>query len=349
MSGRYTSCLLCVTRTESTMQNVIDAINLRAKEHDFSGVISIFGADTTIYHRAFGYRDIRNKIPNTTETKFGIASGTKLFTALGIGKLIEEGKLAFDTRVADIYSDVNPFLDKDATILHLLTHTSGIYDYYDEELVEDFNNYSVEIPWFRLTKPSDYLPLFKNQQMKFPAGARFSYSNGAYVFLGILIEMIADAPYSDFIESEVLQAAGMANSGFFAFNDLPVNTALGYLDDHHTTNIYNLPLKGGGDGGMYATSEDLRAFWRSLFAGRIVSSEIRDTFLKTQYVFNKISGYGCGLYKKLDDSMYSIVGSDAGVGFESCYLLADSIVLNILSNRTDGGERMRSVLRECGL
>jgi len=70
------------------------------EEHAFSGAISIRQQGTLLYERAAGYADRSNKIANTLTTRFGIASGTKFFTALAIGKLIEAQKLSFDTKLS---------------------------------------------------------------------------------------------------------------------------------------------------------------------------------------------------------------------------------------------------------
>lgn len=306
-----------------------------AQQDGFSGVISIRSGKGELYQNAFGFRDIKNKLPNTLDTKFGIASGTKCFTALGIGKLIVQGALSLSTTMDEIDIEPGDFIDRNATILQLLTHSSGIYDYYDEEEITDFENYSVEIPCFELTTPSDYLPLFKNQKMKFLPGERYSYSNGGYVFLGIIIEKLTGQLYRDFITANVLRPANMHHSGFFAFNDLPETTANGYLTDRKTTNIYILPLRGGGDGGMYTTSEDLYAFWKSLFSHNILSPETTQEYLKTHHKLNDELGYGCGIVKKLDESAYSISGSDAGVGFFSRHIVKGGITLSVLANITN--------------
>ena len=315
-----------------------------ATEVEFSGVISIFRDTSTVFNKAFGYRDIKNKLPNTTGTIFGIASGTKVFTALGIGVLIDQGLISLGTTVKEIDQEYTSFIDEQATIQNLLTHTSGIYDYYDEEIEQDFDHFSVEIPWCELETPTDYYPLFKGKAMKFHPGERYSYSNGGYVFLGMLIEKLTGILYRDFVHEHVLQAANMHKSGFYAFNDLPENAANGYLEDRRRTNIYQLPLRGGGDGGMYTTSDDLRAFWDSLFTNRILSEELTAAYLKTHCTLDGTNGYGCGIYKQLDDSMFSIMGGDAGVGFNSRYLVQEKLTINILSNITNGEEGMRDVV-----
>jgi CubicO group peptidase (beta-lactamase class C family) len=172
--------------------------------------------------------------------------------------------------------------------------------------------------------------------MKFRPGERFSYSNGGYVFLGLVIEKLTGGLYRDFISEYVLGAAKMDRSGFYAFNDLPENTANGYLEDRKTTNIYQLPLRGAGDGGMYTTTEDLRKLWASLFSNKILSEQLTNTFLATHSTISDEIGYGCGLYKELDDSVFSIMGVDAGAGFYSRYVPEDKITINILSNITNG-------------
>ena len=325
------------------MDELIQRIEQVASDTEFSGVISIFKNSSALYTKAYGYRDIKNRLPNNTSTIFGIASGTKFFTALGIGVLIDQGLLSLDTTIGGISQEYTSFIDEDATVHHLLTHTSGIYDYYDEEIEHDFEHFFAEIPWYKLETPSDYFPLFKGHTAKFHPGDRYSYSNGGFVFLGMLIEKLTGSLYRDFIGEHVLQVANMHQSGFYAFNDLPENAANGYLQDRITTNIYHLPIRGGGDGGMYTTIDDLRSFWDSLFSHRILSTELTAMFLKTHYTFDTASGYGYGVQKHRDDGMFAIVGGDAGVGFDSRHIVSENLTINILSNITNGEEKMRNL------
>lgn len=327
-------------------QTLIDRIEQVARETDFSGVVSIFQADSLLYEQAFGYRDIPNLVPNSPGTRFGIASGTKFFTALGIGRLIDQGRLHLETQVGELSPDYAGFIDPRATIRHLLTHTSGIYDYFDEEIEQDFDHFFVSIPWYRLETPSDYWLLFEGQAAKFEPGERFSYSNGGYVFLGLLIEKITGQRFRDFMQEQVFPAAGMTQTGFYALNNLPANTALGYLEDRQTTNIYNLPIRGGGDGGLFTTAADLRSFWRNLFSNRILYPQLTAVFLQTRERFDEKTGYGCGVYKRLDDSLFSIVGGDAGVGFDSRYFVGQKISASILSNLANGEEDLREAVMD---
>src|SRR5437868_7137214 len=118
------------------------ALDASINDHEFSGVISICHNNKVLYARAAGYADLSNHIENTLETRFGIASGTKFFTALAIGKLIEAEKLSFFTKLKDCIVLDFPQYSPEITIRHLLTHTSGIPDYFDEEKVTDFDSFS---------------------------------------------------------------------------------------------------------------------------------------------------------------------------------------------------------------
>ena len=102
------------------MEALIRSIEQGAAELDFSGVISIFRAASTVFNKAFGYRDIKNRLPNTTGTIFGIASGTKIFTALGIGVLIDQGLISLDTTVREIDQAYTCLLyTSDLSLIHI--------------------------------------------------------------------------------------------------------------------------------------------------------------------------------------------------------------------------------------
>jgi len=286
-------------------------------------------------------------VPIDGDTRLGIASGTKLFTALGIARLVESGRIAFDTPVTQVLPAEFPQLDRAVTIHHLLTHTSGFFDYYDEEENPDFDNFYVDIPWYRLETPGDYLPLLQNGEMVEKPGERFRYNNGGFVLLGVVIEAVSGETYRGYVEREVLGRSGMENSGFFAFNQLPENTAQGYIelpDGQWKTNIYNLPVRGGGDGGMYTTATDLDRFWAALASGAIVSDETVRIICEPKVRVNETTRYGYGIYLggKTSAPARFILGGDAGVGFDSRYFPEPDVVISVLSNVTDGESIVRA-------
>ena len=329
------------------MKGLLAKIEMECRESQFSGVISISQNEDIMLQRAYGFRNRSEGLVNNTETAFGIASGTKLFTALAVAKLIEWGELSFDSKVGDIDDSYRGFIDPKATILDLLSHRSGIYDYFDEELISDWENYHLSIPWYRLETPSDYLPLFRDMPAKFSPGERYSYSNGGYIFLGIILEKISKRLFRDFVREHILLAAEMESAGFWSFDDLPKNCALAYRNSgSNRTNIYNLPIRGASDGGMYSNAGNLRKFWHALFRGTIIPEHLLNEMLLPSVHFSDVSGYSRGLYWSKHPTGYTrfIVGEDMGVGFDSRYLPEKNIVVSILSNESGGEERLRELI-----
>jgi CubicO group peptidase (beta-lactamase class C family) len=324
------------------LTNIVDA---SIDQHAFSGVVDIRQQDTVLYARAAGYADRSNKIPNTLDTRFGIASGTKFFTALAIGKLIEARKLSFSTKLQECVTLDFPRYSPDITIQHLLTHTSGIPDYYDEEKITDFASFALSIPCYELHGPSDYLAAFPDEDMKFAPGERFSYSNGGYILLGVVIEALTGMRYQDFVEQEIFQPIGMRQSGYFAMNQLPEQTALGYIDGDAgwRTNIYNLPIVGASDGGAFTTVHDLAtlrtAFWRHEIVPEALVELYATPYVHADTAHERTTSYGHGLWisehARGARNVY-IMGGDAGVSFGSSMNRANGLQVTVISNTTDG-------------
>ncbi|MBU1702644.1 MAG: beta-lactamase family protein [Candidatus Eisenbacteria bacterium] len=320
------------------------AIDRSIEKHAFSGVVGIRRNGKVLYERAAGYADRSNRIANTPETRFGIASGTKFFTALAIGKLIEDGKLSFSTRAKECINLDFPQYSDEITIEHLLTHTSGIPDYYDEENITDYNNFSVGVPWYELRGPRDYLAVFPKGEMKFEPGRRFSYSNGGYIILGIIIEELSGETYQKFVEQEIFTPIGMTRSGYFAMNKLPENTAFGYIEeeDGWRTNVFNLPIVGASDGGAYTTLYDLAKLWDAFWGCKILSKEMVELYVRPNVKAetegqNKYYGRGIWIYHENEQEPREYIeGCDAGVSFKSSTMRANDLQVTVISNTTRG-------------
>jgi CubicO group peptidase (beta-lactamase class C family) len=317
------------------------ALDTSVEKHAFSGVVCIRWKGNVLYERAAGYADRSNKIENTLDTRFGIASGGKFFTALAIGKLIEAGELSFSTRLKDCVDLDFPRYPEEITIRHLLTHTSGIPDYYDEEQVTDYDNYTVSVPWHELRGPRDYLAVFPDEDMKFAPGARFSYSNGGYILLGVVIEELTGMKYQDVVEQAIFGPIGMARSGFFALNKLPERTALGYVEEEGgwRTNIFNVPIVGASDGGAYTTVRDLATLWDAFWSHEILSQEMVEIYVEPYVRVKEHRYYGHGVWiydEEGADREDYIIGSDAGVSFYSSTRRGRQMQTTVISNTSDG-------------
>jgi len=310
----------------------------------FSGVFSIRRDQEVIFEKSCGYRNRSESLLNNSDTAFSIASGTKLFTGLAICKLIDDGKLSLNDKLCDILNNDLGEIDKRVTIYHLLTHTSGVGDYIDEEAEDSmeqlqalYNKYPVYL-WERLEY---YLPMITILPPKFEPGARYGYSNAGFVLLGLVVEAISGIPYQQFVTDNIIKPCELKHTGYYRMDSLPENTAHGYMQDDETgqwrTNIFNLPVIGGSDGGLYTCAEDLQKVWQAIFTNAILSEEMTQEFLKPQILMDnddQEESYGLGVYIHKSDniSFYYAVGGDYGVDFFTAYFPKQKIVASALGN-----------------
>ncbi|WP_341202513.1 serine hydrolase [Planomicrobium okeanokoites] len=308
----------------------------RLEEMEFSGAAMLKTNEE--WAIAKGMADRANARPNAVNTRFGIASGCKIFTAVAIAQLVEDGKLSFDDVLSDLLPD--DFSNFPVTIHQLLTHTSGIPDYFDESVMDDFEELWQELPMYRMKNTRDFLPLFKDKPMKFEPGENFEYNNAGFIALGMVVEKLTGKKFTDVIEDRIFQRAGMERSGYFQMDRLPAETATGYIDEgsEWRTNQYAIPVKGGADGGAYTTAADMSVFWQELMNFSLLSEEGTRNLLKV-HAKDEESHYGYGVWIKKEEGevlKYHVMGYDPGVSFHSGFYPSNGSTLTVLSNKSAG-------------
>ena len=150
-------------------------------KEDFKGVISIEEHGKWVFKQAYGEADLANQRLNRLETKFPMASGSKVFIAVAILQLIEGKFISFDSTLGQLLPFDWHHIDKNITVRQLLTHTSGLPDYFDESLCTDYAKLWENYPNYRIRTSQDLLPLFLHKRMAFPKGQKFQYNNAGYV------------------------------------------------------------------------------------------------------------------------------------------------------------------------
>ena len=314
---------------------------------DFSGVVLVKKENDLVYEETFGYANRSEGIKNTLQTKFGIASGCKLFTAISICQLVEKGLISFHTKLKDCLDITFPNFNADITIHQLLTHSSGIPDYFDESIMDNFEDLWKQTPMYLLKSLRDFLPLFQNRNMMFSPGSQFHYNNAGFIILGLIIEEQTGLEFSKYIEQKIFKPIGMNDSGYFSLDTLPKYTALGYIKEENSqkwrTNAYSIPIKGGSDGGAFITAPDMLKLWEALFKYEIVSPEYTKLLLTPHIQVNNNQFYGYGIWmEKRQNKIYKyhVMGYDPGVSFRSAVYPDLEITVVIPSNKEAGPEKL---------
>ncbi|HEY2671669.1 MAG TPA: serine hydrolase domain-containing protein [Rugosimonospora sp.] len=325
------------------MLQLAQEVDALADQTGFAGVVSMDRADGiaeggTGFVKAYGLAHRGYRVPNTVDTRFGIASGAKTLTALTVVSLIERGALRLDTTARSVLGPDLPLIGDDVTVEHLLAHRSGIGDYFDEEAGNDITDHVLPVPVHELATTEQYLAVLDGHPTAFAPGQRFSYCNGGYVVLALIAERVSGVAFHDLVRERVCAPAGMRDTEFLRSDELPDRTATGYLSTASPrTNVLHLPVRGSGDGGIYSTAADLSAFWRALFAGWIVSPDrVAEMVRPHSDVKPGKTRYGLGFWLHWSGDGVMLEGYDAGVSFRSVHHPASRLTYTVISNSSDG-------------
>jgi CubicO group peptidase (beta-lactamase class C family) len=315
----------------------------------FSGVVRLDRAGRTEIEKAYGLAHRGYGISNDVDTRFAIASGTKGLTALAVVGLIEDGMLELATPARSLLGDDLPLIGGDVTVEHLLAHRSGIGDYLDEELDLDLAEYLMPVFVHGLVTTEDYLAVLEGRPRKFVAGERFAYSNSGYVVLALVAERASGIPFHELVRRRVCEPAGMPDTAFLRSDALPGRTARGYLEveGEWRSNVFHLPVRGSGDGGIYSTATDIRALWTALFSGRIVSPEwVAEMTRPRSEESTSSRRYGLGFWLDASTDAVILVGMDAGVSFFSRHAPGSDTTITVVSNTAEGAWPIARFLEE---
>ena len=199
-----------------------------------------------------------------------------------------------------------------------------------------------------LETTEQFLAVLDGFPTKFPAGERFSYCNGGFVVLALLAERASGIDFHDLVDDRVLRPAGMVDSGFLRSDDLPGRAALGYVDGRPVaTNVFHLPVRGNGDGGMYTTTADMHRFWAALFAGAIVSpgdGRPDDEPAQRRARGGPAVRAGVLAARRRATSRRS-TGYDAGVSFRSFHDPAEQLTVTVVGTTSRGRLADRAAAR----
>lgn len=190
-----------VKRLEAYMEKLVAA-------GVFSGDVLVARNGRPIFKRAYGMSNGGAGVPNRIETQFDLASMGKMFTAVAVAQLAQEGKLSFGRPIIEYLPDYpNRAAAAEITVHHLLTHTSGLGDFI--ERLGRKENAALKAS-ARTSK--DYFPLFAGDPLAFEPGQKQAYSNAGFIVLGAVVEKLSGQTFADYVRGHVLKPAGMSHT-----------------------------------------------------------------------------------------------------------------------------------------
>ncbi len=296
-----------VERMQQIVQPYVDA-------QMFMGSVLVAKRGKVIFKQSYGMADLEWGIPNSSTTKFNIASMTKQFTAAAVLLLEDRGKLKTDDSIRKYFPEAPASWDK-ITIYNLLTHTSGISD--------DAATYVPGTP--------DKM-IFHDKPLNFQPGEKWSYVNMGFLVLGYLIEKISGQTYEEFLKENIFQPLGMNDSGLESNVTIIPHRAIGYWpgNDGMENAERPDPRIGFASGAIYSTTEDLLRWEDGLFGGKLLSPA---AFHKMITPFR--NDYACGLFAKRVNGRPMIEHNGDNIGFNAdmAYYPDEGLAIIVLANQ----------------
>jgi D-alanyl-D-alanine carboxypeptidase len=304
-----------------------------AQEHNFNGTILIQKEGETRYAKSFGLANIPFQVPNTRQTKYKIASITKLFTSVLILQLHEQGKLDLHKTIGTYLPDYAGEGKDKVTIHQLLNHTSGLANF---DTVKDLETaLKSGLPAYQTPYTSDQLlARFCSGKLANPPGKVFDYNNGDYIVLGKILERLSGKTYDQVLGERILRPLKMENSGMLRQSDiLPGLADTYFFRDDLKALVPDLPVypeNWYAAGAMVSTVDDLLIFSNAVFGGKLLKKETLALLTKPG-----LDDYGYGLWSYETKSKHRVVkrpGRIMGAQAQLYRFLDEDVTVIILSN-----------------
>lgn len=311
----------------------------------FNGAVLIADSDSIIYAKGFGYSNFEEKAPFEIDTRSYIASITKQFTATIIMQLYEEGKIKLTDNLLKFFPDYPAKTGEKVTIHHLLTNTSGIYDYFMESLEnKPVNDHSFKY----------YYTLFKDKDLLFEPGTKFEWSNSGWILLGKIIEIVEGKSYVESLNQRILLPLKLKQTGTYIKGNNPEDIAIGYIADGDGYRIMD-EVDFSGDisaDGIYTSVKDLFKFCNTVSSGKFLNEETTKLLLSPKIkVNNRLSyAYGWNVAEREDESGikgFKFINLPGGMfGYSSDYTKLNNRFSIILSANTSDSQldRIRNAI-----
>ena len=283
-------------------------VDTLAKADVFSGAVILAKDGVPVYSGAFGQANKDFEVPNKVDTKFNLGSMNKMFTAVTIARLVEQGKLSYDDPLSKFIPDFpRGALGEKILIKHLLTHTSGLGSYFNDEFQRSSRA--------RFRTVDDMMQLAKDDSAAFEPGTRWSYSNTGMLVLGKVIEVVTGDDYFDYVRTHLFKPTGMMHTDSYELDQVNPNLAVGYQKEYgqdgtkrFRNNVFMHVIRGGPAGGGYSTAEDLVRFAEALRSGKLLSPEAFEFITTPKPELNSPRyGYGFAI-----DPETNVVGHSGG-------------------------------------
>ena len=244
---------------------VDEVVRAQMREQNIPGVSLAVMRDGKIIKAAgYGLANVELNVPMAPQMLLHTESLAKAFTATAVMMLVEEGKIGLDDKIAK-YLPEAPSIWNEVTIRRLLTHTSGIRDYFGED-----GDPTIDL--HRGFTEDELVRSFAAQTMRFPTGEKWSYCNAGYVILGVVIHRVTGKFWFDFVKERIFDPLGMTATRLISPDDIIKNRVSGYqmVSGEWKNEPWVAPEWKTADGMLYTNVFDMAKWDAALYTDKLI-------------------------------------------------------------------------------
>ncbi|WP_439474758.1 serine hydrolase domain-containing protein [Algoriphagus formosus] len=270
---------------QDLIESLENIVTENSENNFFEGTVLVAKNGEVLYQRSIGFKDYNKSEEIENDSKFGIASITKMITSILILQLHQEGKLGLDQSMDELLPELNLPAAKKITVHHLLLHISGLPNERDQIYLRELS-------------PQDFISETLKNGRKSRGFGKFNYANIDYILLGLIAEKIEDQSWQKLVENRFFEPLKMADSGFLRKEEFPDDFVYTFsIDesgkriqdpDFHIENFFSA-------GSMYSTASDLLNLDQALYTDKLLNEESKKKFYRSYPEYN-YTGYGVWTY-----------------------------------------------------
>ena len=333
---RFVACAVCImflagqtknanSAADTSQAAAIDAyLQPYVQSNNFSGSVLVRQRGEVVFQKSYGLADREQKIPNTAETRFHIASMSMQFTAAAVLRLVDQGLITLDTHVNDLVPGIEG--GERITIRHLLIEQSGLSD------INELSDYSDVLNHHQT--PASLVAKIAGRPLLFEPGTKFLHEeHSAYNLLALIIEKKTGLAFAAALKRLVFDPLALTSIGVDDDSDSAHNMAKGYepesVEGIKPPQAIHWSAK-TGNASVYASTLDEARWVGALFNGTFLKASTRDAVLdRSQRV-----GYGWfrGTNKRFDETAYYMNGRAPGFASFVLFLPREQTTIVVFSN-----------------
>jgi CubicO group peptidase (beta-lactamase class C family) len=321
---------LCAQLSTDKKHKIDALIKSYVATKQFNGNVSVGKDGKPVFSKSYGYADFELKVPNKEQTRFRIGSMTKQFTAMLIMQLKQQGKLDLDSAIITYLPWYRKETGSKISVRNLIAHTSGLKNYTARP---DFHNTLA----YLTIDPVSFAKSYCQEDLEYEPGNQFKYCNTDYYLLGLIVEAVSGKTYAEALREQILDKAGMQNTGIDSIATVLPERAKGYeygYEGYVNAAPINMATSTYAAGAMYSTVKDLLLWQKALKGTSLLSEENKKIFFTPGQ-----GNYAFGLYVNKTKDGKTVIGHPGGIsGFSSFMIrfIEDDITIILLDNTTSG-------------